>query len=53
MWGYPLLPVIFILCAGVLVVFSIVDQPRNSLAGAGVILLGIPLHYLLRGRVGK
>jgi len=53
MWGYPLLPVIFILCAGVLVVFSIVDQPRNSLAGAGVILFGIPLHYLLRRRVAK
>jgi len=53
MWGYPLLPIVFILAAAVLVVFSIVDQPRNSLAGAGVILLGIPLHYFLRGRLAE
>jgi APA family basic amino acid/polyamine antiporter len=50
MWGYPVLPAIFILAAAVLVVFSIVDQPRNSLAGAAVILLGIPLHRLLQRR---
>ncbi len=49
-WGYPLVPVIFILAAIVLLVFSFSDQPRNSLIGTGVILLGIPLHYLLQRR---
>jgi APA family basic amino acid/polyamine antiporter len=50
MWGYPVLPALFILCAAVLVVFSIADQPRNSIAGALVILCGIPLHLYLRSR---
>jgi len=50
MWGYPVLPVVFILAAAVLVVFSFYDQPRNSLAGAAIILLGVPLHHLLQRR---
>jgi APA family basic amino acid/polyamine antiporter len=49
-WGYPVLPALFILAAAILLVFSFADQPRNSLVGTGIILLGIPLHYLLRSR---
>jgi APA family basic amino acid/polyamine antiporter len=33
-----------------LLVFSFSDQPRNSLIGTVIILLGIPLHYLLQRR---
>jgi APA family basic amino acid/polyamine antiporter len=49
-WGYPVLPAFFILAAAVLLVFSFADQPRNSLIGSGIILLGVPLHYLLQRR---
>ena len=49
-WGYPVLPALFILAAAVLLVFSFADQPRNSLIGTVIILLGIPLHYLLQRR---
>jgi APA family basic amino acid/polyamine antiporter len=49
-WGYPLLPILFLLAASILLVFSFVDQPRNSLIGSGIILLGIPLHSLLQSR---
>jgi APA family basic amino acid/polyamine antiporter len=49
-WGYPVLPALFILAAAVLLVFSFADQPRNSLIGTAIILLGIPLHYLLQRR---
>ena len=49
-WGYPALPTFFILAAIVLLVFSFADQPRNSIIGTGIILLGIPLHYLLQRR---
>lgn len=48
--GYPVVPVLFILSAAVLLVFSFHDQPLNSLLGTGVILLGVPLHYLLQNR---
>ena len=49
-WGYPVLPALFILAAAVLLVFSFADQPRNSLVGTTIILLGIPVHYLLQRR---
>lgn len=49
-WGYPFLPLLFIASAIVLLVFSFADQPRNSLFGAGIILLGIPIHYTFRKR---
>jgi APA family basic amino acid/polyamine antiporter len=44
-WGYPILPALFLLAAAVLLVFSFHDQPRNSLIGTAVILCGIPIHY--------
>ena len=47
-WGYPWVPALFILAAMVLLVFSFADQPRNSLIGSGIILLGIPLHFFLQ-----
>jgi APA family basic amino acid/polyamine antiporter len=46
--GYPVVPALFILAALVLTVFSFMDQPRNSIAGAIVILCGIPLHFLFQ-----
>jgi basic amino acid/polyamine antiporter, APA family len=49
-WAYPVLPALFILAAVVLLVFSFADQPRNSLVGTAIILLGVPLHLLLRRR---
>jgi APA family basic amino acid/polyamine antiporter len=49
-WGYPVLPAVFILAAAVLLVFSFADQPRNSLIGTAIILFGIPVHYLLQRR---
>jgi APA family basic amino acid/polyamine antiporter len=46
-WGYPVVPALFIVAAIALLVFSFADQPRNSLIGSGIILMGIPLHYFL------
>jgi APA family basic amino acid/polyamine antiporter len=46
--GYPVVPALFIAAALVLLVFSIMDDPRNSLIGMAVILCGIPVHYLFR-----
>ncbi len=47
-WGYPVIPAVFVVAAAVLLVFSIIDQPRNSLIGTGIILLGIPLFRVFR-----
>lgn len=47
--GYPVVPALFILTALVLLVFSFMNQPWESIAGAIVILCGVPLHYLFQG----
>ena len=43
--GYPVVPALFIAAAMVLLVFSYMDQPRNSLIGSAVILSGIPIFF--------
>jgi APA family basic amino acid/polyamine antiporter len=49
-WGYPVLPLLFIAAAAVLLVFSFANQPRNSIIGTVIILCGIPLHYAFQRR---
>jgi APA family basic amino acid/polyamine antiporter len=44
--GYPIVPALFILAALVLLVFSFMDEPRNSLIGTSVILAGLPVYFL-------
>jgi APA family basic amino acid/polyamine antiporter len=52
-WGYPLLPALFIVAAAVVLVFSFVDQPRNSLIGFAIILIGIPVHLWFRSKTSS
>lgn len=46
-WGYPLVPVVFILVAVLLLTNTVIEMPRQSLIGLGIILLGVPLYFLL------
>ncbi|NLD64780.1 MAG: amino acid permease [Bacteroidales bacterium] len=51
-WGYPIVPVIFVLfCVG-LFFNTIITRPREAGIGLSLILLGIPVYFLLlrRGR---
>ncbi len=48
--GYPVIPALFVVAALALLVFSFMDQPRNSLIGAVVIACGVPVHYLFQRR---
>ncbi|HEV2576240.1 MAG TPA: amino acid permease [Acidobacteriaceae bacterium] len=48
--GYPVTPALFILSAFVVIVFSFITEPRNSIAGATVILLGVPIYWWMRSR---
>ena len=52
-WGYPVLPALFILAAGILLYYSYVSNLRNSLLGTFLILFGVPLHHWIRRRYGK
>jgi APA family basic amino acid/polyamine antiporter len=52
-WGYPILPAIFVLCAAVVLVSSYAGNLKGSLLGTALILLGLPVLWLVRqGRAG-
>ena len=52
-WGYPVLPAIFVVCAAAVLVSSYSSNLRGSLLGTGLILLGLPVLWLVRRRYGK
>jgi APA family basic amino acid/polyamine antiporter len=47
-WGYPLVPGLFIAASAVLLYYSFVENVHNSVAGSIVILAGVPVFYLFR-----
>jgi APA family basic amino acid/polyamine antiporter len=49
-WGYPWTPMVFILCAALLVGNTIWKKPRDSAVGAGLILLGLPGYVFWRSK---
>ena len=44
-WGYPVTPVIFVLFSIFLIRNSIIELPRASLYGAGLLLAGLPFYW--------
>ena len=49
-WGYPVLPVIYIILASVFCVALIIQKPVYATWGAIIVLLGIPLYYIAVSR---
>jgi APA family basic amino acid/polyamine antiporter len=47
-WGYPVLPAIFVLCAAAILVSSYADNLKASLLGTALMLLGLPVLWLVR-----
>lgn len=46
--GYPVLPAIFILLGGLLLINTLYTSPRSSLIGLGFILSGVPVFYYFK-----
>ena len=51
--GYPLVPIIFIVAAIALTVFQLVDDPRNTLTGCLVIVMGVPVFFYFQAKRGR
>jgi APA family basic amino acid/polyamine antiporter len=45
--GYPLTPIFFLLVAAAMLFLLATGKPREAFLGAGVVLLGVPVYYLL------
>jgi APA family basic amino acid/polyamine antiporter len=49
-WGYPVLPAIYLLFALFVEWALLTHKPGRSLAGLGIVAVGIPVYYLWRRR---
>lgn len=49
-WGYPVIPALFILFCIVLIVNTIYSRPREACIGLVLILIGVPLYWLFKKR---
>ncbi len=44
-WGYPVVPIVFILASSGILLNTLFEKPVESLAGVGLTILGIPVYY--------
>jgi amino acid transporter len=51
--GYPFVPILFVLVAGLLLLSTLADSPFESLKGLFIVLAGIPFYFYWRGKGGR
>jgi APA family basic amino acid/polyamine antiporter len=44
-WGYPFVPLIFIVASGAFVLNTLIERPTQSLAGLAFLALGLPVYW--------
>jgi APA family basic amino acid/polyamine antiporter len=49
-WGYPWVPIAFIVTSAAFVLNTLVERPRGSLLGLGLLALGLPAYAWWRRR---
>ena len=47
-WGYPFVPMVYIAGSSVLILNTLVERPRESIAGLAFLALGIPVYWYSR-----
>jgi APA family basic amino acid/polyamine antiporter len=52
-WGYPVVPALFIVVSAVLLCYTFADNLKSSVAGCAAILAGIPVFYLFKHSLFK
>jgi APA family basic amino acid/polyamine antiporter len=52
-WGYPFVPVLFLLVTVFLLVNTLMATPSRALAGIILIILGLPVYEYFRRRAGR
>jgi len=46
--GYPFIPLLFVLFSTVFVLSTLVERPLQSLAGLGILVLGLPFYFYFK-----
>jgi len=44
-WGYPVVPAIFVLASAIIVINRLVSEPGDSVMGLSLVVLGVPVYY--------
>ena len=52
-FGYPIVPIVFLLVAGWLLINTMYTAPQQSFIGIGLIILGLPVYYYLTNKAGR
>jgi basic amino acid/polyamine antiporter, APA family len=47
-WGYPIIPLVFVVGSAAFVVNTLLERPVESLAGLGLLAIGLPVYWLSR-----
>lgn len=47
-WGYPIVPIIFVLVAAAMTALSMYQDPKGTLPWIGVLLAGFPVYFVWR-----
>jgi APA family basic amino acid/polyamine antiporter len=47
-WGYPMVPLVFIVATSAILLNTLVARPVESLAGLAITLCGVPVYYYWR-----
>lgn len=49
-FGYPIIPILFLIVAGWLLINTLITTPTQAFAGIFLILIGLPVYYYLTNR---
>jgi basic amino acid/polyamine antiporter, APA family len=52
-WGYPAVPLVFLVASILLAINTLREQPRETLAGLAIVLAGLPVYFGMRRRSQK
>ena len=47
-WGYPIVPLIFVVGSAAFVLNTLIERPFESLAGLGLVAIGLPVYWFAR-----
>lgn len=51
-WGYPIVPMVFILASTGILLNTLLEKPVEALAGIGLTAVGIPVYFVWHKRTG-
>ncbi|MFN2421409.1 MAG: APC family permease, partial [Gemmatimonadota bacterium] len=49
-WGYPIVPAFYLIASSIVAIILLVTKPVYTFAGLFLVLLGVPVYFLWRGR---